>query len=516
VRQRDAILDELETLRRASPETESFFSENGADAGAEPFFVKNLENIQGDERDVIFISVGYGRSAEGKLSMHFGPVSNSGGERRLNVLMTRAKRRCVMFSSITDDEIDTERATGLGPAALKAFLRAARTGELGGSSSLPLDADPLAALAGIQLRQSGYATALDVGVGGLRVELALKQAELSPQFLLGVETDGPAYGEARTARDRERTRGAVLEARGWRLSRLFASSWYRRRDESVAAIVAAAQTAKAAVEEAAREQAMGDSRVETAEVSDWRPAESPPGAASAAAAASPPPPILRDVAARTAESIAPLVVAYEVAQVGVPARTRPNEVPGERLRAIVEAIVEAEGPLHEEELERRMISLWGLRRTSASMQEAVDTGVTLALLAKSIEREGQFLDRPQSKRRAEPRLPRTRSAVALPSLRRPELLPPSEIRTLMQAIVTRHFGIDRDTLIVETRKQLGLGTTTAAIRELFDARLGELVGSGMLLEGGRGLSAGTNANANTNTNTNTSTSHEPSSGAPTP
>src|SRR5262249_24220430 len=121
--QRDAILDELEHLRRGTPGTEEFFIGDSA----EPFFVKNLETIQGDERDVIFISVGYGKDKSGFFSMNFGPLNNEGGERRLNVLITRARGRCEVFSSIHANEIDLERARGRGPAALKSFLQYAET-----------------------------------------------------------------------------------------------------------------------------------------------------------------------------------------------------------------------------------------------------------------------------------------------------------------------------------------------------------------------------------------------------
>src|SRR6185369_2708131 len=120
------ILDELELLRRENPDTEAFFHAHGT----EPFFVKNLENVQGDERDVIFISVGYGKDVHGYMAMRFGPLSNEGGERRLNVLISRAKKRCEVFSSITADDIDLARASGRGVAALKAFLGFALKGQL--------------------------------------------------------------------------------------------------------------------------------------------------------------------------------------------------------------------------------------------------------------------------------------------------------------------------------------------------------------------------------------------------
>jgi superfamily I DNA and/or RNA helicase len=124
--QRDAILDELELLRRNRPAQEHFF----ASSQGEAFFVKNLENIQGDERDVILISVGYAKDESGYMAMNFGPLSSDGGERRLNVLITRARDCCRVFSSIIADDIDLNRGKSRGAHALKAFLKYAETGIL--------------------------------------------------------------------------------------------------------------------------------------------------------------------------------------------------------------------------------------------------------------------------------------------------------------------------------------------------------------------------------------------------
>ena len=124
VSQRQAIQHELERLRRAHPDEEAFFDEDRP----EPFFVKNLENIQGDERDVIFISIGYGFTVDGKLAHNFGPLSAVGGERRLNVLISRAKTRCEVFCNFTGGDIDPQRSAARGVIALKLFLTFAETG----------------------------------------------------------------------------------------------------------------------------------------------------------------------------------------------------------------------------------------------------------------------------------------------------------------------------------------------------------------------------------------------------
>jgi len=130
-RQMQAIVDEMERMRRSDPSCEHFF----CSYPHEPFFVKNLENVQGDERDVIFISVGYGRDEHGKVSMNFGPLNNEGGERRLNVLITRAKRRCEVFTNLRYADIDMSRTNAQGVRSFKTFLRFADTGDLEGPDS---------------------------------------------------------------------------------------------------------------------------------------------------------------------------------------------------------------------------------------------------------------------------------------------------------------------------------------------------------------------------------------------
>ena len=170
VAQRDAILDELELLRRAHPETEQFFSTRSE----EPWFVKNLENIQGDERDVILISVGYGPDESGYLTMSFGPLSSKGGERRLNVLISRAKQRCVAFSSIRSEDIDLRRTNSQGAKALKSFLHYAETGILGVATPTDREADSeFEEQVAESIRGFGYEVDLQVGVAGFFIDLAV-------------------------------------------------------------------------------------------------------------------------------------------------------------------------------------------------------------------------------------------------------------------------------------------------------------------------------------------------------
>ena len=240
VTQRDAILESLAKLRRNNPDLDSFFDPNAAD----PFFVKNLENVQGDERDAIFVSVGYGPGEDGKVSLNFGPVSATGGERRLNVLMTRAKRVLQIFSSMHAEDIDLTRATGRGPAVFREYLRYAEKGgefdaARGGRSS-----DRFADVVAHQLEERGYSVVKQVGLAGLYVDLAIIDPDNSSRYLVGVIVDGDTWSSARSARDRNRTTDGVLQSQGWLIHHLWSLDWFRRPTEQLNRLIETIDSAR--------------------------------------------------------------------------------------------------------------------------------------------------------------------------------------------------------------------------------------------------------------------------------
>lgn len=218
VAQMDAILEQVELLRRQDPSCEEFFGY----PPHEPFFVKNLENVQGDERDVIFISIGYGRTLEGFLAMNFGPLNRPGGERRLNVLISRARRRCEVFTSLTADDIDTTRTPSAGVAALKTFLHYAQTGliETSAPTGRPADSD-FEEQVRRELSAHGYTVHAQVGCAGFFIDLAVVDPDQPGRYLLGIECDGASYHSARSARDRDRLRQNVLDGLGWCIYRIW-------------------------------------------------------------------------------------------------------------------------------------------------------------------------------------------------------------------------------------------------------------------------------------------------------
>ncbi|MEM9379498.1 MAG: DUF4011 domain-containing protein [Planctomycetota bacterium] len=248
--QQTLLLDLLDEAMREHPEIEEAFDESRE----EPVFVKNLENVQGDERDVILFSIGYGPDANGKISMNFGPLNRDGGERRLNVAITRAREEVVVFSSIRWDQIDLARTSARAVGDLRAFLRHAEGradvvaedaesgAEHGTEPERPSDDGLVRALAS-RLEARGWDVTTEVGASSVRVDLAVRHPERPGRFLMGIETDGRNYARSATARDRDRLRALVLDGLGWSLERAWAIDWWRDPDAEVERLDAALRAA---------------------------------------------------------------------------------------------------------------------------------------------------------------------------------------------------------------------------------------------------------------------------------
>ena len=240
LRQQLAITDELESRRREDPRLEPFFDR----AGPEPFFVKNLENIQGDERDVVFISVTYARAGDGKLRYNFGPLNTESGWRRLNVLVTRARGRMRVFAAMRGDEIAAAAASP-GARLLREFLLFAERGRLSVDPAAAAGADsPLARDVAAELTARGWTVRPQVGAGGYRLDLGVLDDAVPGRFLCAVECDGPGYQAAETARDRDRLRPQVLATRGWTIFRIWSAGWFLDRRGQIERLVGQLEQAR--------------------------------------------------------------------------------------------------------------------------------------------------------------------------------------------------------------------------------------------------------------------------------
>ena len=224
--QQSLILDLLDAARRDDPELEWFFAEERV----EPTIVKNLENVQGDERDVILFSITFWKDAAGKLAMDFGALNRDGGERRLNVAVSRARQELVVFSGFTADQIDPARSKHVAVQHLKTFLDYAERG------AIALPAQDIGSVGGfdspfeeavaMQLEKRGWMMVPQVGISGFRIDLGIRHPDLSGAYLAGVECDGATYHSSATARDRDKVREQVLRGRGWNIVRVWSTDWW--------------------------------------------------------------------------------------------------------------------------------------------------------------------------------------------------------------------------------------------------------------------------------------------------
>lgn len=347
--------DLLEEARRQNPEIEPYFS----DSAVEPLFVKNLENVQGDERDVILFSICYGPDASGRVSMNFGPLNRDGGERRLNVAITRARQEVIVFSTLRAEQIDLSRTRAQGVADLKCFLDYAERGTAAiverrsnspeGECESPFEEQVCDAL-----RDKGYIVHPQVGCSGYRIDLAIIDPDKPGRYLLGIECDGANYHRSKTARDRDKLRESILRGLGWNLHRVWSTDWWEKPVEELARI----ESAIAAARQASAEQP------ETV-------AESQPqwiAAAPAAIVVEPPNPAPPPPQQPT------LPVYMPFAFTGIKGTPEEFHLPtaNAAIIALVEAVVSKEGPISIGLLSRRVAEHWGVSRVTSRALNRVD------------------------------------------------------------------------------------------------------------------------------------------------
>lgn len=245
------VIELIENRRRASLHLEQFFSTDKPD----PFFVKNLENVQGDERDVIFLGVGYAKNDAGTLSHNFGPLNRQGGERRLNVAITRAREALTIFTSIRADDIDLSRTQARGAKLLRAYLDFAERGTVALASAETEDSEhdfdsDFEAEVARALTDHGLDVHRQIGCSGFRIDLALVDPAHPGRYVLGVECDGATYHSSATARDRDRLRQDILESLGWKICRVWSTDWIRDPRRQIQKVLDAYQRALTAADPA--------------------------------------------------------------------------------------------------------------------------------------------------------------------------------------------------------------------------------------------------------------------------
>jgi very-short-patch-repair endonuclease/DNA polymerase III delta prime subunit len=454
ISQTQAIRDQLEVLRRQDPSCEEFFM---ARHPHEPYFVKNLENVQGDERDVIFISVGYGRTPDGRVSMHFGPLNHEGGERRLNVLITRARRRCEVFTNLSSDDIDLSKTAARGVHVLKRFLQYAETGHLEMAQPSGREAESAFEEAvADSLRKLGYRVEHQVGSGGFFVDLAIIDEDRPGRYLLGIECDGATYHSARSARDRDRLRQEVLEKLGWRIHRIWSTDWFRNPGQEMRRLLLSIDEAKAHY--ASRGQSDPRSTHECVEEA---------------------PAVERNEPA-SQRRLAFETEAYITAKLSIASyRATLHLVSLHRMPEWIRQVVEIESPVHKDEVARRIANCAGVRRVGRRIRVAFAQALSVAARDGLVTQKGEFLWRPDMK------APKLRSRSQLPaSSRHVSLISPEEIRLAILEVVRASYGISRDDIPEEVCKLFGFKRTTRDMRAPVDQAVDKLLADGGVVEDG--------------------------------
>ncbi|MGC8477155.1 MAG: DUF3320 domain-containing protein, partial [Acetobacteraceae bacterium] len=344
--QRNLITLLLEERRRHDSTLDGFLREGQS----EDVFVKNIENVQGDERDVILVSVGYGPSvAGGRLaSMSFGPVNAEGGERRLNVLFTRARVRCEVFASFDPGDIDLSRTSAAGPRILKRFLDFAKNGRLDDSAPTGAAADSEFEedVANV-IRSFGFLADHQVGSAGFRIDLGIRHPDKPGSYILAVECDGATYHSALWARKRDRLRQEVLEHLGWDFCRIWSTDWFYNRRAEIDRL-------RTALVEAHERAGHG---IQIVGANSGRAGPVP---------AATPDPLPIEVPPTVGRRMPP----YKRAAPRVSGSYEPHEVPIHVLVDLVLKIVNVEGPVHIEEVARRIAACFKRERTGKRILEA--------------------------------------------------------------------------------------------------------------------------------------------------
>jgi very-short-patch-repair endonuclease len=457
--QRDAVDDMIDKMGLRA-EVEAFSPRS------ERLFVKNLEAVQGDERDVIFISVGYGVApGQSRPFLNFGPVSRDGGERRLNVLASRAREKCIVFSSITAADIPAEVPVR-GTRMLRALLHFAETGKLGAGSVTGGDFEsPFEEAVSRAIREAGYAVHAQVGVSSFRIDLGVINRARPGEYLLGVECDGATYHRARSARDRDRLRQEVLEGLGWRLFRIWSTDWFRNPAKETSRLLSAiraveAQSATPCGQEPEEEE-LPDTQAALAEVTNDSEISSEPPANGDQEGTE-----------------------YQECALDVPVGRSLLDLTVAETGRLALAVVEAEGPIHLEEVARRIREAFGLQKTGNRILKHVRDALVKLSRSEMVIREDEFWSIPGR----EVQEIRTRQHVSLP-LRRASMISPAEYQLAIISVIDESERISTEQLVIETARRFGFNRTGADLKQEINRQKAALMSAGKIKTEGSMLRA---------------------------
>lgn len=412
-----------------------------ADALYEPIFVKNLENVQGDERDVILFSVGYGPDKNGNVSMNFGPLNNAGGERRLNVAVSRARQEMVVYSSMRSSHIDLRRSKARGVEGLKHFLEYAEQQVLAENiqSTIPRADTSLARQIADAIAAKGYVVNVNVGRSHFKVDVAVSRKESPDTYVLGILLDGESYRDTQTTRDREIVQPSVLEGLGWRVMRVWSVDWLNNPQRVIDRVMEQLQAAP----------------VKTAST----------------------PPAQFDISHEKVIEKPSFARPYQ--ELELP----PADAKKMTTRQLIQAIVHQEQPITLKTLCRRICALKGDSRVTTILQDTTRDYVSQKYFLEN-DRESKVVWESE-KARDEYCWYRQASGRDIAEL------PMREIRNAVIEAVTEQFSISSDALSLIVSKKLGFIRRGSKVDTAIQEAFSQLVSEGVITNSGGSLSIST-------------------------
>lgn len=433
--QQSTIEDAVQEFRKKHREYDNFFSEEKEEA----FFIKNLENVQGDERDTIIFSICYGKNSQRRMFMRFGPLGHQGGERRLNVAITRAKYNVKLVGSIQPEDIDLEKTKSEGVRMLRTYIefasRTVREASPVQKKNRLYETDVFCESVAQFLENKGYKVKRNIGTSDYMVDMAIEHPEIEGAYIAGIECDGDSYQMARTVRDRDHLRIAVMERMGWKMYRVWSTEWIQNEQVSKQKLIEFITDAlkNYSVFEAIEKNA-GDIKIETEEITSKTVAQS----------INHNNPYNLD---RYLEGHWWDVKAF---------RAYDNE---SQIADRLHEVIRAEQPIHLELLYKRMAGCFGNEKVTAPIRNTVDY-----VLKRKMSDEIK-VDRDSFITLSDFTVVKVRRSLAGSPDRNIEHISMKEIEGAMKLVLVGVFGVEIPALILETARIFGFEKTGAKIRQ---------------------------------------------------